>query len=116
MSDRSLPTASYARADGGGGQLSAAIQRTFRSFDTDGNGSLDMGELRAAFASMVRVTHRWRRARSLFTLSLANARYRRRNATPRRLLLALRAAFASIWSASLTDGAVLTRWCCHSLV
>ena len=54
MSDRSLPTASYARADGGGGQLSAAIQRTFRSFDTDGNGSLDMGELRAAFASMVR--------------------------------------------------------------
>ena len=43
-----------ARAGAGGGQLSAAINRTFRSFDTDGNGTLDMGELRAAFASMVR--------------------------------------------------------------
>ena len=48
---------SYARV-AGGGQLSAAIQRTFRSFDTDGNGTLDMGELRAAFASMVRAAHR----------------------------------------------------------
>ena len=36
------------------GQLSGAIQRTFRSFDSDGNGTLDSGELRAAFASMVR--------------------------------------------------------------
>ena len=35
-------------------QLSAAIGRTFRSFDSDGNGALDLGELRAAFASMVR--------------------------------------------------------------
>ena len=34
-------------------QLAAAIGRTFRSFDSDGNGALDLGELRAAFASMV---------------------------------------------------------------
>ena len=34
-------------------QLAAAIGRTFRSFDSDGNGTLDLGELRAAFASMV---------------------------------------------------------------
>ena len=70
-------------------QLSAAIGRTFRSFDSDGNGTLDLGELRAAFASMVpRRPQPAGRARLGSCFRLASLQFARGSALP----LFLRAA------------------------
>jgi hypothetical protein len=38
-------------------QLSASIEEVFHSLDADGNGSLDLEELKAGFAAMVSSSH-----------------------------------------------------------